>query len=95
MKTNNFKSGIIAAAIIACFAVTTQVKASDITLKADTSKMAKKSDKMSGSKMSSDKMSKSKMSSDKMSGSKMSSDKMSKDKMSKSKMKKDTTKGKM
>jgi pentapeptide MXKDX repeat protein len=90
MKTNNFKSGIIAAAIIACFAVTTQVKANGLTLKADTSKMAKKSDKMSGSKMSSDKMSKGKMSSNKMSGSKMSSDKMSK-----SKMKKDTTKGKM
>lgn len=80
MKTNNFKSGIIAVAIIACFAVTTQVKAADITLKADTSKMAKKSDKMSGSKMSKGKMS---------------SDKMSKGKMSKSKMKKDTTKGKM
>lgn len=85
MKTNNFKSGIVAAAIIACFAITTQVKAANIALKADTSKMAKKSDKMSGGKMSSDKMSKGKMS----------SDKMSKDKMSKSKMKKDTSKDKM
>jgi pentapeptide MXKDX repeat protein len=90
MKTINFKSGIVAAAIIACFAVTAQAKTTDLTLKADTSKMAKKSDKMSKDKMSSDKMSKSKMSDDKMSKSKKSSDKMSK-----SKMKKDTSKNKM
>jgi pentapeptide MXKDX repeat protein len=95
MKTINFKSGIVAAAIIACFAVTAQAKATDLTLKADTSKMAKKSDKMSKSKMSSDKMSGDKMSSDKMSGDKMSKSKMSSDKMSKSKMKKDTSKSKM
>jgi len=95
MKTINFKSGIVAAAIIACFAVIAQAKTTDLTLKADTSKMAKKSDKMSKDKMSSDKMSKGKMSDDKMSGDKMSKGKMSSDKMSKSKMKKDTSKGKM